>query len=276
MDVLVSRQAMQDIADAIRTKNGSEETYKPSEMADAIRNLSSNANLQDKQVTITENGTTTIVADEGYEGLSSVEVNTNVIDEALNFSSIGYDEFDSDNIRRILQTNKIYSEGIIPSPVPKTLNFQNNNVLMFFPKINTSNVTSLNMSFYGCQRLLYINIDSSNVTNMRACFYNGRNLEECYFTSIGKVTNIELAFNICNVLRVLHFTDWKQLNIELTYSHSLEPSSIHYIIQNAMSLAEGATARTLTLHATAKANWEASEYYEQDLALLEEKGITIA
>ena len=39
MDGLVSRQALQDIADAIREKNGSEETYKPSEMADAIRGI---------------------------------------------------------------------------------------------------------------------------------------------------------------------------------------------------------------------------------------------
>lgn len=271
-------EKLTNIADAIREKTNKTEEMSLEQMVDAIYSIetSSNANIQDKQVTITENGTQTITADEGFDELSSVEVNTNVIDEALNFSSIGYDEFDINNIRRILQVNKKYSEDIIPSPVPNTLNYQNNNVLMFYPNINTSNVTSLNMSFYGCQRLLYINIDSSNVTNMRACFYNGKNLEECYLTSIGKVTNIELAFNICNVLRVLHFTDWKQLNIDLSHSQSLEPSSIHYIIQNAMSVADGATARILTLHATAKANWEASEYYEQDLAVLEEKGITIA
>lgn len=35
-------------------------------------------NLQDKSVTITENGTQTVIADEGYSGLNSVEVITNI------------------------------------------------------------------------------------------------------------------------------------------------------------------------------------------------------
>lgn len=36
------------------------------------------ANLQDKSITLTENGTQTVIADEGYDGLNSVEVITNV------------------------------------------------------------------------------------------------------------------------------------------------------------------------------------------------------
>lgn len=39
MDGYVNRQALQDIADAIREKNGSSDTYKPSEMAEAIRGI---------------------------------------------------------------------------------------------------------------------------------------------------------------------------------------------------------------------------------------------
>lgn len=49
---------------------------------EAIKNLpeagSGELNLQDKTIEITENGTTNIVADEGYDGLNSVEVNVNV------------------------------------------------------------------------------------------------------------------------------------------------------------------------------------------------------
>ena len=41
MNVLVEEQSLQDIANAIREKNGTEETYKPSQMADAVRAIES-------------------------------------------------------------------------------------------------------------------------------------------------------------------------------------------------------------------------------------------
>ena len=45
--------------------------------------------LQDKTVEITENGTTTITADEGYDGLNNVSVTTNVAGSGGNEPSIG-------------------------------------------------------------------------------------------------------------------------------------------------------------------------------------------
>ena len=39
-EVLVQDSSLQDIADAIREKNGTETTYKPSEMGDAVRGIS--------------------------------------------------------------------------------------------------------------------------------------------------------------------------------------------------------------------------------------------
>jgi hypothetical protein len=83
-------------------------------------------------------------------------------------------------------------------------------------------------------------------------------------------------FQSCNSLKNLNLIGWKQTNISISESSKLSPESIHNIIQNAMDVADGATARTLTLHANAKTNWQNSEYYEQDLAVLEQKGITIA
>lgn len=40
-NVFVEESSLQDIADAIREKNGAEDTYKPSEMADAVRAIES-------------------------------------------------------------------------------------------------------------------------------------------------------------------------------------------------------------------------------------------
>ena len=98
--VLVTEGHLNDIAEAIRSKNGAATTYRPGDMADAIealdtsgihptgtKNITANGthdvtqyasasvnvqpNLQSK--TVTENGTVT--PDSGYDGLSSVVVN---------------------------------------------------------------------------------------------------------------------------------------------------------------------------------------------------------
>lgn len=84
------------------------------------------------------------------------------------------------------------------------------------------------------------------------------------------------AFNNCQELQYLRIKNWKKYNLQFQQSTKLSSESIHYLIQNAVNVVDGATARTLTLHATAKTNWQNSEYYEQDLAVLEQKGITIA
>lgn len=41
MNVLVNEQSLRDIANAIREKNGTEDTYKPSQMGDAVRGIQS-------------------------------------------------------------------------------------------------------------------------------------------------------------------------------------------------------------------------------------------
>lgn len=56
-NVLVDETALQDIADAIRTKNGTENTYKPGQMADAIEAIPSGGITPTGTINITANGT---------------------------------------------------------------------------------------------------------------------------------------------------------------------------------------------------------------------------
>lgn len=348
MDGYIERQTLQDIADAIREKNGSEETYKPSEMASAILDLSGNINLQDKSITITENGTTTITADEGFDGLSSVEVSSNV--HGTGFSVLDGGEFQEEFNSLIAQ--KVTASNLASSQAEGNITylFRNNTDIIYI--ISDKEVQGQS-AFTGCTELVWLklNIGSAglkwsiqagnnirnldftfsrntaiagllmNLTKAKKITINGRsdmlifdmkskvdisdltrgssainvpviipngvtatylafnNCSKIPYIDLGEVSVNSFSNNVflgCSSLATLKFTKWGKNNIPLNMTSVLTAESIHYIIQNAMSLAEGATARTLTLHATAKTNWQNSEYYEQDLAVLTDKGITIA
>lgn len=74
--VLVTESNLQNIADSIRIKNGSSNTYTPAEMAMAIQNIpvGPTINNQDKTVSPTESKQY-VTADSGYTGLGTVTVN---------------------------------------------------------------------------------------------------------------------------------------------------------------------------------------------------------
>ena len=75
-NVLVRESSLQGIADAIRAKNGTQNTYKPDEMPDAIEAISGGGITPTgtKQISITENGTTT----QDVTNYASAEITVNV------------------------------------------------------------------------------------------------------------------------------------------------------------------------------------------------------
>ena len=76
--VLCEKSDLVAVANAIRSKNGKTESYKVNELSGAVSGLQSSPNLQSKELTITSNGTTTITADSGYDGLENVKVGVDV------------------------------------------------------------------------------------------------------------------------------------------------------------------------------------------------------
>ena len=75
-EAIITESYLTDIADAIRAKNGSNETYTPAEMAAAISNIPSGGSgggATIEALTVTQNGTYT--APSGVDGYSPVTVN---------------------------------------------------------------------------------------------------------------------------------------------------------------------------------------------------------
>jgi hypothetical protein len=276
-------------------------------------NVDLKGSLQDKQVTITENGTQTITADEGYEGLNSVEVNSEVY-EGFDFGEFS-NEINQNIKKNIDLTKEINSADTIQGGYSKyaysqiyylkkpikgtdgrsTFTFSALQYVdvpyieatyanSFFGqcgslvsiKADTTSATTFQSFAIDCHNLVRVEIKATNATIFNAVVKNAYKLEFFSCGSIKKITSTIDSFSGCYKLTSLYFEEWTKTNISVANSSLLSPESIHHNIQNAVSLADGATARTLTLHATAKTNWQNSEYYEQDLAVLTDKGITIA
>lgn len=256
MDGYVDRQALQDIADAIREKNGSSDTYTPSEMAEAIRSIEGGG--------------------EGFD-LVSAGLPQEYQDKfnAHYKNGIEYAKY-------IKQTLDGASESVAGL-------FRNDMSVVFVPELNLENVTGAGNLFNGCINLEHsekitfnkyklgnsqIFMDCVRLSKIHLHFKNGfswhgnaimgcPNLREVYIDDISRLTsNIGITGTHKNI-KIYNTSKWTKMNMTLQYTPVLIPLSIRYIIWHALngenSLGfenEGATSRTLQLHATPYASWE--------------------
>lgn len=194
------QQAKADIKSAIEAKgvevgDGLIDTY-----ADKVAEISGGGgNLQTKNVTITSNGTSNVQPDEGYTGLSKVNITTNVaepsqynvlIDPSKQYtSSYGLNE-----LITALDASKFDT-----SNYTNTSNmFKNCINLESVPLINTGNVTNMNSMFYGCSKITTIPLlNTSKVTGMSSTFYGCSKLTELPNIDTSKVTDFSSAFVNC-------------------------------------------------------------------------------
>lgn len=98
-NVLIDKQKIDILANAISDKSGVPVTMTLDEMVEAVDGIESNPapTLQAKTYTVDSAGTETITADNGYDGLSEVEVS---VPSALQFPAINF-SYATENSRRI-------------------------------------------------------------------------------------------------------------------------------------------------------------------------------
>lgn len=178
-------------------------------------------NLESKEVTITSNTTTEVTPSEGYDGLSKVNITTNV-PSGMDWSLIGYTPED-------VQADYDYSLSIKNNWVDSqnlSSKFLNNTTLKYMPVVSTTNASgSIESMFKGCSNLLEIppfvftneitsiyqmfrlcsklkkidasNWNGTNLKNISQAFYNCTDLEYLDLRTIdfSKVTNFSSAFS---------------------------------------------------------------------------------
>lgn len=261
-------EKLKNIANAIRSKTNKSEEMTLEQMASEVSGIDVMQGLDLMQI--------------GYSDSYNNFINQDLYIDAINYAKSEAELINKStsptffNSRYVHKLNMIYFPNIDLSKFTSLQSTFNFSGLLYFDNSTTYQSTT----FYRCFRqtpVRYVRCNTDKATTLEGCFENSSQLKLIELTSVEHVTSFKNTF-LCINLEEIKFIRWKQGDITMNYTsmHKITPESIHYNIQNAVDMIDGATARILYLTATIKTNWENSEYYEQDLAVLEQKGITIA
>lgn len=183
-------------------------------------------NNQDKSVDITENGTTEVVADDGYTGLGKVTINTEVEGakpkwtghaDAEGLKAIGWTDEDiayyqengvnwneeDDEVHKVTDDNKALYGVLTASNISKY-----RNRIVYLPKIDTSEMKGMSFMFDSCYSLKAIPmLDTSSVADMSYMFKNCNSLTSIPMLDTSSVTNMSFMFYYCYSLTSIPMLD---------------------------------------------------------------------
>lgn len=261
MIVKTDEKNYQDIADAIRSKNGSDATYLPSEMAGAIGALPNPPQFG----AIGWDSDDMIAYDAQLAG--DIAYSKELYD-AWNASATNIGQRFKDD-RRIVYFPFVFFSKI----TSMSYTFWNCYCLQYFPQLDTSSVIDMNATFINCKSLRSIpQLDTSSVKNMDATFYGCDSLRNIPQLDTSSVTVISYAFASCKSL--VNLGGFKNLKVALDLSPCtlLTHQSLMNVINNLYDLsANGLSAQTLTLGAT-----NLAKLTDEEKAVASNKGWTLA
>lgn len=163
--------------------------------------------LQEKTATIVQNGSQTITPDEGFDGMSSVQINAAITgaSSAIDFSSIGYDAEFSAELNANFNNNVAYSKTLYDAWNPSNTSARNlysdDTKIVYAPNINTSNVNNMGNMLQGCTSLTTVPLyNTSKVNDMYQMFSGCSNLKTVPAFNTSNVTNFGSMFAMCSSL----------------------------------------------------------------------------
>lgn len=150
---LVDEQYLTAIANAIRTKSGTETQYKPSEMANAINSMPTK--VSPGYVSFYRYGGTSL--DISWLDVSNITNMENMFGYCSNITTVDVSNWDTSNVTDM-------SSMFLDCRKLTTLDVSS---------WNTSNVTDMNSMFSSCNKLITVDVsnwNTSNVTDMGSMF----------------------------------------------------------------------------------------------------------
>ena len=180
--------------------------------------------LQEKTATIVQNGSQTITPDEGFDGMSSVQINAAITGEssAIDFSSIGYDAELSAEVNSKMNDDVAYSKTLYDAWNPRDTSafrlYIDDKKLVYAPKIDTSNVNDMESMFSGCTSLQTVPFyNTSNVFRMTRMFYGCSRLTSVQLFDTSNVKIMDYMFTGCTSLTSVPLFDTSKV----TTMHSM-------------------------------------------------------
>lgn len=188
MKVLVNESSLEDIANAIRSKNGDTAKYKPSEMSSAINNITTTTVSPNYNIRFDNSNNETISL--GWLRTDNMTSMQNMFYYCSSLTSLDLSKFSTGNVTNM---DSMFNGCRLLTSLDLS-------------SFNTSNVTNMRFMFGGCSSLTSLDLSkfsTSNVTNMNSMFYGCtalKNLDIRNFTfaqlTDGKPYNWDIFGNV--------------------------------------------------------------------------------
>lgn len=174
--------------------------------------------LQEKTATIVQNGSQTITPDEGFDGMSSVQINASITcdSSSIDFSSIGYSDEFSAEVNAKYNNDVAYSKTLYdawnPSNTDATYFYMDDKKIVYAPNIDTSNVNDMFGMFRDCINLTTVPLfNTSKVTRMDSMFQNCSSLTSVPAFNTSNVNRMNYMFYGCSKLKSVQSFDTRNV-----------------------------------------------------------------